>query len=325
MSNSSESDSDVLHLEAEAFDSQINERIRNGHIPDLRRAAKCEWFYNNVWRDPVFAQLNFGRIAERIDQAIRQFAGDKARVLEVGCGPGHISLELARLGYDVTGIDLSPAAIEVARRFADEDPWKEERGRLSYIVGDFLAGESFEPDSFDAIVFVGALHHFPDQQAVGRRSRELLRAGGLLIAHEPTRDRVTKGHAALFHLLRTLLSVGDGYYDKTAVPSDGTVLSREVAKIFSDLRYEGEGGQKKQSPNDNESGYSEMVSMLRREFDELILQDAYGFFHEIIGGLRFDDDTNHKLARYLRDMDALMVQEKFLPAIAFFFAGRCSG
>lgn len=325
MPNSSETDSDVLHLEAESFDNQIVERIRNGHIPDLRRATKCEWFYNNVWRDPVFARLDFGQISERIDQAIRQFAGDRARVLEVGCGPGQISLELARLGHDVTGIDLSPIAIDVAQRFASEDPWKAERGGLSYIAGDFLADERLEIRSFDAVVYVGALHHFPDQQAVGSRSSELLKSKGLLVAHEPTRDRVTRGHAGLFHLLRTLLSLGGGYYEETTIPLDETALSREVSKIFSDLRYESEEGEKKQSPNDNEAGYVEMVSMLRHEFDEIILQDTYGFFHEMIGGLRFDDETNHKLARYLRDMDALMVQEKFLPATEFFFVGRSRG
>jgi hypothetical protein len=126
-------------------------------------------------------------------------------------------------------------------------------------------------------------------------------------------------------LLRTLLSLGGGYYEETAIPLDGAALSREVSKIFSDLRYESEEGEKKQSPNDNEAGYAEMVSMLQHEFDEIILQDTYGFFHEMIGGLRFDDETNHKLARYLRDVDALMVQEKFLPATEFFFVGRSRG
>ncbi len=35
-----------LDAEANAFDVQIEERIRNGHIPDLRRAPACDWFYN---------------------------------------------------------------------------------------------------------------------------------------------------------------------------------------------------------------------------------------------------------------------------------------
>ena len=43
-------------------------------------------------------------------------APDGARVLEVGCGPGHLSIRLARHhGLDVTGLDLDPAMVERAR------------------------------------------------------------------------------------------------------------------------------------------------------------------------------------------------------------------
>ncbi|MFJ8910737.1 class I SAM-dependent DNA methyltransferase [Amycolatopsis sp. NPDC102389] len=37
-------------------------------------------------------------------------------VVDVGCGPGHVTAHLASLGLDVTGVDLSPKMIEVARR-----------------------------------------------------------------------------------------------------------------------------------------------------------------------------------------------------------------
>jgi SAM-dependent methyltransferase len=39
----------------------------------------------------------------------------RGRVLDVGCGPGRVGLELQRRGHDVVGIDTSPGAIEVAR------------------------------------------------------------------------------------------------------------------------------------------------------------------------------------------------------------------
>jgi SAM-dependent methyltransferase len=41
-------------------------------------------------------------------------------VLEVGCGTGRITLELARAGIEVTGVDPSPAMLAIARRHADE-------------------------------------------------------------------------------------------------------------------------------------------------------------------------------------------------------------
>lgn len=38
------------------------------------------------------------------------------RILEIGCGNGYLSLELAREGHEVIGIDISPDIIEVAER-----------------------------------------------------------------------------------------------------------------------------------------------------------------------------------------------------------------
>ncbi len=52
----------------------------------------------------------------------QSFAGRTDRpVLEVGCGTGRIALELARAGYEVTGIDPSPAMLAVARAKAEAD------------------------------------------------------------------------------------------------------------------------------------------------------------------------------------------------------------
>ena len=52
----------------------------------------------------------------------QSFAGRTDRpVLEVGCGTGRIALELARAGYELTGIDPSPAMLAVARGKAEAD------------------------------------------------------------------------------------------------------------------------------------------------------------------------------------------------------------
>src|ERR1022692_2053596 len=49
-----------LKDEAAAFDLQIRERIAHGHVPDLRRAQPCDWFYNNPWRRPEYIDSIFG-------------------------------------------------------------------------------------------------------------------------------------------------------------------------------------------------------------------------------------------------------------------------
>ena len=65
--------SPALDAEAEAFDRQNAERVANGHVPDLRRAEPCDWFYNNPWRRPAYAELEFGEQAQVVRDAIRRY------------------------------------------------------------------------------------------------------------------------------------------------------------------------------------------------------------------------------------------------------------
>lgn len=316
---------DKLSEEARAFDRQIDERIANGHIPDLRLCTPCDWFYNNPWRRPAYVQLDFGEQFEIIRDSIQghlETPGRRPAVLEVGCGPGYLSLELARAGFDVTGLDLSPHCTSVAEQFAAQDPFKVERGPLRYLAGDFFSDPSLQSESFDAIVFLGALHHFPDQAATLDRVRSLLRPDGLVLAHEPVRDRVTRGNAIFVHLLRVLLSAQGGFFRNYPVPKDGAAREHEFEKLFAEMRYETEDGGNVQSINDNEAGYAEMRPALDARFDLLSFQWRYAFFHEFIGGLRLDEARNEALAHYLREVDRELCRLGVLSATEFFYVGR---
>jgi SAM-dependent methyltransferase len=101
-----------------------------------------------------------------------------AKVLDVGCGPGHLSgLLAADHGLDVTGLDLDPAMIERARANA---PGRSPGGpgrAASFLVGD-VAALPFEPGSFDLVVSTFSLHHWADPGAgIGEIAR-VLRPGG---------------------------------------------------------------------------------------------------------------------------------------------------
>lgn len=69
--------------------------------------------------------------------------GAGARVLDVGCGPGRHSLELARRGFDVTGVDISQTFVDLARSAAEADGL--DRCRFLRLdgrhVGDHFAAE----------------------------------------------------------------------------------------------------------------------------------------------------------------------------------------
>jgi 2-polyprenyl-3-methyl-5-hydroxy-6-metoxy-1,4-benzoquinol methylase len=96
-----------------------------------------------------------------------------ANALDIGCGDGLLSFDLARLGLDVVGIDPDAPSIDRAR----EDPCASER--TSFVCADVFT-HPFEPSSFDVVAANAMLHHV-DAQAGLRRMRELVRPGGVVV------------------------------------------------------------------------------------------------------------------------------------------------
>ena len=114
-----------------------------------------------------------GRIAA--DVAAATTAG--AQVLEVGCGPGHLSIRLAgQHGLEVTGLDLDPAMIARARANADRAGDDAER-RPSFLVGD-VGALAFPDESFDLVVSTLSMHHWADPTAGLAELGRVLRPGG---------------------------------------------------------------------------------------------------------------------------------------------------
>lgn len=106
-----------------------------------------------------------------IDRGIRP----GAEVCDAGCGTGRYALELARRGYLVRGIDLSPDLIEVARRAAGD------AGGVSFTVGDIA---SLPASRYAAILCRGVLNDVIDdagRDAVFAAFSDALQPNGVLI------------------------------------------------------------------------------------------------------------------------------------------------
>lgn len=102
-----------------------------------------------------------------------------ARVLDVGCGAGWTSVFLAESGYDVLGIDIVPASIELARERAER--WGVP---ARFEVADM---EELPPgERLDAALVYDALHHSRRQRDVLRSVAARIRPGGWLLLCEPT-------------------------------------------------------------------------------------------------------------------------------------------
>jgi SAM-dependent methyltransferase len=129
----------------------------------------------------LFLGSLFGPIAADAAATASAMVPDGARVLEVGCGPGHLSIRLARQhGLDTTGLDLDPVMIERARVNAGRA--SEGFGRLpperlpSFLVGD-VASMPFPNGSFDLVVSTLAIHHWANPTAGLAEIERVLRPG----------------------------------------------------------------------------------------------------------------------------------------------------
>jgi len=106
------------------------------------------------------------------------FPRPNAAILDVGCGTGSLSVVLAGMGHEVTGIDLSPAMIAAAEAKA---------ARHGLAVEFFVMDAAFPqlpPRHFDGLICRHLLWALPDPHKVLQRWSELLQPEGRLILIE---------------------------------------------------------------------------------------------------------------------------------------------
>ena len=87
-------------------------------------------------------------VASHVDQG--------AHVLEVAAGPGYLSIELAKKGFQVTGVDISPDFVNIARNNA-----KDANVSVTFMEGNASA-LPFDDHCFDFVVCTAAFKNFKD-------------------------------------------------------------------------------------------------------------------------------------------------------------------
>jgi SAM-dependent methyltransferase len=97
------------------------------------------------------------------------------RLLDVGCGPGSITADLAERVADVVGIDRSEGVLDEARDTAPDN--------VTYAVGDVYAIEA-PSASFDVVHAHQVLQHLTDPVAALREMARVCRPGGLVAVRD---------------------------------------------------------------------------------------------------------------------------------------------
>ena len=174
-------------------------------------------------------------VDEQVRRLRRLLPEPPSRVLDAACGPGLYAVRLAAAGYDVTGVDVAPAALRHARSLARA---RAVRGRVRFQRGDL---RTLEPPKrpYDAgIVIYYVLEAFPraEQPRVLRRLARSLRPGGVLVVEMRLQPDQPPGRIAWWDVVprsvlgdRRHLLIGDSTY----VPHRRSFVLREIA-VFDD-------------------------------------------------------------------------------------------
>jgi SAM-dependent methyltransferase len=137
-----------------------------------------EWFSSDAY-DLVYEHRDVVEAEQCIDLIEREVQPHpRAHIVDVGCGRGRHALILAKRGFDVTGLDLSPSAIDKARERADDAGLD-----VNFMVGDMR--EPLGTDVADGVVNLfttfGYFEDDADNLQALRAMTEALRPGGWLV------------------------------------------------------------------------------------------------------------------------------------------------
>ena len=153
------------------------------------------------------------------------------RVLDVGCGGGLLAEGMARRGARVTGIDLAPEALAVARLHAIESGVPVEYRQVAV---EALADQ--EPARYDLVTCLEMLEHVPDPGAIVAALARLARPGGHVVCS--TINRNAKSFALAIvgaEYLMRLLPKGTHRYARLIRPSELSRWARAAGLELADL------------------------------------------------------------------------------------------
>jgi len=150
--------------------------LPSGVLPHTPEGIKLVEGWDRAYRGGRKPGWDIGRAASDLIKAVEDGKLRPSRVVELGCGSGTNAIYLAQKGFDVTTIDIAPAAIAVA-----EEKARKAGVKVRFLVADVLAPPRLEP--FDLIFDRGCYHGVRGSSAAGyvEAVRRLSRPGTLLL------------------------------------------------------------------------------------------------------------------------------------------------
>jgi SAM-dependent methyltransferase len=280
--------------EAEDFDQIATERLENNQTPDIAGEWKNDFYYNNIWRDSVFFNDEYGPIIDWLSDKLK--SANTLSVTEFGCGTGWLSLDLARKGFNVIGYDLSEKSIKIANEYISKLPELDSLN-IKYNVKNIIDYDDYDGGS---IICFGFLHHLPKDVLIDRVEYiyKNMNIGEQLLVVEPRYDFVNFEMAFMIQALRLALP---NNYPKIKHYEDIYKYTNEIYRELGELDHN-------QSAHDNESPSTFIEDAINNCFDDIDINYNTTFFDKFIGSVRLSDKDNHRLSHLLKELDNIILK-----------------
>ena len=151
------------------------ETSRKLRLPEME-GFQARWYAKQRGTEPQMVQYR--------EQAARLTASlpPGADVLEVAPGPGYHAIEVAKLGFTVTGLDISATMVEIAA----------EGARRASVRAEFRQGDAsampFTDESYDLVVCQAAFKNFRQPVTALNEMHRVLRPGGVAVIDDMNHD-----------------------------------------------------------------------------------------------------------------------------------------
>jgi len=184
-----------------------------------------EW--DQIYREYPLEELGLelGKSRPILVEAIERGLLKKGKTLDICCGAGTNTVYLAKEGFDVTGIDISPTAIEYAKKKAEKAKVK-----IDFRVTDF-SKLPFADEEFDFVYDMGCFHHvnIEDRPAFINGVHRVLRKGG---SYMLTCFSYKNGAGWNYFTKKQLICLFSAYFDLGEFRNYGSVEGYGVTRFF---------------------------------------------------------------------------------------------
>jgi len=144
---------------------------------DILNRETWEKYYESISQEYEYYYIQ-EQLIETVIRSLNNYVKGK-KILELGCGKGLESIELAKKGAEVTVVEYSENAINA---------FKKRKGEINInVIKNDISDVKFPENYFDLVFSSGVLEHFKNPDIIIKKQYEFLKNKGIIIVEVPNK------------------------------------------------------------------------------------------------------------------------------------------